>query len=250
MREVRVVGIEGIPEIRPGDDLPAIICDAFVADGFAPQDGDIVVVTQKVVSKAEGRLVRKADVEPSPFAVQWAERFGKDARHVEIVLRETKRVVRMDRGILISETHHGFVCANAGVDESNIGEDGTLALLPVDPDASAQRIREAIRARFGVEAGVIVSDTFGRPWRAGVVDVALGVAGFEPIDDWRGRKDAYGHDLRVTQVCVADEIASAAELAGGKIAGIPVCVVRGVRPPQGEGNAKAMARVAAEDLFR
>jgi coenzyme F420-0:L-glutamate ligase/coenzyme F420-1:gamma-L-glutamate ligase len=250
MSELRIVGLAGIPEVRPGADLAALIVEAAEAAGVGIESGDIVVVTQKIVSKAENRLVRVDDVTPSPLAETLGSRWGKDPRRIEVVLRESARIVRMDRGLIIAETRHGFICANAGVDESNLGSDGVLALLPIDPDASAERIRAGIRDRTGAEVGVIVSDTFGRPWRAGLTDVAIGVAGFLPLDDFRGRTDAYGHELRVTTVAVADELASAAELAAGKAAGIPVVLIRGYRAPAGEGNARQLVRDASEDLFR
>lgn len=250
MSELRLVGLRTIPEIRPGDDLGALIAESAARESLPLEDGDILVVTQKVVSKAENQLIDIETIEPSPFAIGIAERFNKDARRVEVVLRESRRIVRMDRGILITETHHGFICANSGVDESNVGGHGVLALLPKDPDASAHRIRNTIKSLTGKTVGIIVSDTFGRPWRAGLTDVALGVAGINPIDDWRGRTDAYGYDLRVTQVAVADELASAAELAAGKIAGIPVVVIRGFVPPAGEGSGQDLVRAAADDMFR
>jgi coenzyme F420-0:L-glutamate ligase / coenzyme F420-1:gamma-L-glutamate ligase len=194
-------GLDGIPEVRPGDDLARLIGDAVEASGLGLDAADVLVVTHKIVSKAEGRLVHLPEIEPSHLARQIAERFGKDARQVEVVLRESKRIVRMDKGVIIAETAHGLVCANAGVDASNVAPD-TVCLLPVDPDASAAAIREALRARFGVAPGVIVSDSFGRPWRVGIVNVAVGVAGLAPLADYRGHTDAAGYELHVSVLAV------------------------------------------------
>ncbi len=210
--------------------------------------GDVLVVTQKVVSKAEGAVVDLRTVEPRPEAVAWAKAWDRDARQVEVVLREARRIVRMERGVLITETEHGFVCANGGVDASNVGPGSgdLVTLLPRDPDASADRLRAALRARFGTDLAVIVSDSFGRPWRWGIVDVALGVSGLLPLDDLRGHADADGRVMRTTVRAVADEIASAAELALGKTAGRPVALVRGARPPRGEGRIADAPHAARE----
>jgi coenzyme F420-0:L-glutamate ligase/coenzyme F420-1:gamma-L-glutamate ligase len=207
------------------------------------------MVTQKAVSKAEGRVVRLDDVEPSAFARQFAEQYGKDARQVEVVLRETRRIVKMDRGILVSETHHGFVCANAGVDASNVGS-SVVSLLPVDPDRSAEGIRARLGELAGVAPAVIITDTFGRPWRNGLTNVAIGIAGMEPLYSYAGQRDPYGYELRVTIMALADELASAAELVMGKTAGVPFALVRGVPYERAEGSAKALVRVPEEDIFR
>jgi coenzyme F420-0:L-glutamate ligase/coenzyme F420-1:gamma-L-glutamate ligase len=246
---VTIQGIEGLPELRPGDDLGKLIAEACAAQGVTLEDGDVFVVTQKAVSKSEDRAVRLDDVEPSPLAEQLAAQWEKDARHVEVVLRESKRIVRMDRGVIICETRHGLVCANAGVDASNV-PDGLLMLLPVDPDASAQRIRAALRDATGADVAVIISDTFGRPWRAGYTEVAIGVAGMLPIVDYVGQVDTHGRELRVTQICIADEIASAAEMVTGKINRVPVAHIRGYAVPRGEGSAKEIVRAAELDMFR
>jgi coenzyme F420-0:L-glutamate ligase/coenzyme F420-1:gamma-L-glutamate ligase len=246
---VTIQGIEGLPEIQPGDDLGRLIAEACAGQGVALQDGDVFVVTQKAVSKSEGRFVNLADVEPSPLATQLATQWEKDARHVEVVLRESKRIVKMDRGVIICETRHGLVCANAGVDASNV-PDGQLILLPVDPDASAQRIRVALHAATGAGVAVIVSDTFGRPWRAGYTEVAIGVAGMLPIIDYVGQLDTHGRELKVTIICIADELASAAEMVTGKINRVPVAHIRGYAVPRGEGSAKDIVRAAEMDLFR
>jgi coenzyme F420-0:L-glutamate ligase/coenzyme F420-1:gamma-L-glutamate ligase len=213
-------------------------------------DGDVVVITQKVVSKAEGRLVDLRDVVPSPFAQTLAGQWGKDPRHVEVVLRESVRVVRMDRGVIICETRHGYVCANAGVDASNVAGREVLCLLPLDPDASAAALRAQIQKLAGVDAAVIISDTFGRPWRDGTTEVAIGVAGMRPIRDYVGQQDPYGYELRVTTVCVADELASAAELVTGKLTRVPATIIRGYVVERGAGSARDIVRSPERDLFR
>ena len=213
---------------------------------------DVLVVTQKVVSKAEGAVVDLTTVVPRPEAVRFAKRFDRDARQVEVVLREARRVVRMANGVLITETPHGFVCANGGIDASNVGpETGSLVtLLPVDPDRSAAAIRASVRARFGVDVPVVVSDSFGRPWRWGIVDIAIGVSGLVPLDDLRGLPDADGRIMHSTVRNVADELASAAELALGKTAGRPVALVRGATFTRGDGSIRDVIIPAANDLFR
>jgi len=250
MGEVRVIGVEGIPEVRPGDDLVGLILAALDRQGLRLEDGDVVVVTQKVVSKAEGRIVDLTTVEPSAFARNVAGRTGKDPRHVEVILRESVRVVRMDRGVIITETRHGFVCANAGVDASNVGPGPLVTLLPEDPDASAARIRAGLMAATGADVAVVISDTFGRPWREGIANVAIGVAGMLPIRSYVGQQDPYGYPLRVSNVAVADELASAAELVTGKLLGVPVAVVKGYDYPRGEGSARMLVRPPERDLFR
>jgi coenzyme F420-0:L-glutamate ligase/coenzyme F420-1:gamma-L-glutamate ligase len=251
---VEVLALGGIPEIEPGDDLGALIGDAIEAStGLLPlRPNDVLVVTQKIVSKAEGAIVDLTTVEPRPEAVEFAARWDRDARQVEVVLREAKRVVRMDHGVLITETPHGFVCANGGVDASNVGpgSGSIVTLLPADPDASAGRIRAAARARFGVDIPVIVSDSFGRPWRWGIVDVAIGVSGLGPLEDLRGSPDRDGRIMRSTVRAVADEIASAAELALGKATGRPIAIVRGASPPRGEGSIRDGIMPPEFDLFR
>ena len=249
-----VLALLGVPEIRPGDDLPAIILDGLVSTpGILPlEKDDVLVVTQKVVSKAEGAIVDLATVEPRPEAVDFARAWDRDPRQLEVVLREARRIVRMEHGVLITETPHGFICANGGVDASNVGpESGNIVtLLPVDPDASAARIRAAIRDRHGVDVPVVISDSFGRPWRWGIVDVAIGVSGLLPIEDLRGAPDRDGRIMRSTVRAVADELASAAELALGKTAGRPAAVVRGAALTRGEGSIRDAIMPAAWDLFR
>jgi coenzyme F420-0:L-glutamate ligase / coenzyme F420-1:gamma-L-glutamate ligase len=251
---LEVIALDGIPEIEPGDDLAGAIGDALArrTDLHPLRDDDVLVVTQKVVSKAEGAVVDLATVEPRAEAITFAEQFGRDPRQVEVVLREARRIVRMDRGVLITETRHGFVCANGGVDASNVGpgSGSVVTLLPDDPDASATQIRTVIRERFGTDVPVVVSDSFGRPWRWGIVDVALGVSGLHPLDDLRGTADLDGRVMQSTVRAVADELASAAELALGKTAGRPAALVRGAAFVRGEGSIRELLMPAENDLFR
>lgn len=242
-----MIPLEGVPELREGHDLGRELHEAAVRAGGLEQ-GDVVVVAQKAVSKVEGRVVRVVDVEPSERARQLAGPDG-DPRQLEVILRESAAVVRSRPPLVIAETRHGFVCASAGVDASNAPEEGTLVLLPLDPDASAQRLRERLVELGGADVGVIVSDSFGRAWRQGTTDVALGVAGIAPLRDLRGTVDAVGHELRTTQIAVADEIAGAAELVLGKASGIPAAVVRGV-DVRGEGSASELVMPRERDLFR
>jgi coenzyme F420-0:L-glutamate ligase / coenzyme F420-1:gamma-L-glutamate ligase len=246
--EVRAV--RGMPEIHPGDDLAKFLLEAISGSGLALQNGDVLVVAQKVVSKAEGRLVPLDSVTPSQFAIEYARRYEKDARHVEVVLNESRRIVRMDRGVLIVETHHGLICANAGVDASNVEGSDVLCLLPVDSDRSAAELAAAIKQKTGSRVAVIVSDTFGRPWREGQTNVAIGVAGIDPLRNYAGQMDQYGYELRVTQLCVADELAGAAELVMGKIDRVPVAIVRGFEYEPAAGSAQLLVRAAERDLFR
>ena len=239
MRELRLVPVSGLPEVRPGDDLGAMLAPLVTAG-----DG-VLVVAQKVVSKAEGRLVRIDAVEPSPRAIELAVKTEKDPRVVEVILSESVRIVRAVPGVLICETRHGLVCANAGVDASNAPEEGMLVLLPLDPDASAEEIREAL----GPGRGVIISDTFGRPWREGLVDVAIGVAGLSPLLDERGRLDRLGRPLEVTVMAVADQLAAGAGLLMDKGAGCPAVWITGV-VPEGSGSLRDLLRDPARDLFR
>ena len=248
--EVRIIGLQGIPNVAPGTDLAQVITEAAQNQDLSFASGDVLVVTQKIVSKAEGRLVDLRTVTPSPFAVRVAAVQEKDPQVVEVVLRETRRVVKMAQRTIISETHHGFVCAHAGVDESNVAGEGTVALLPVDADASARRLRQGIRERTGVDLAVIISDTFGRPWREGLVNVAIGTAGMEPLKDYRGLPDTEGRVLKVTTLAVADELASAAELVMGKLDRVPVAVIRGYPYTASEGDSKRLLRAPEKDLFR
>jgi len=247
--EIRILPLPSMPEVAPGDDLGALIVAALAAAGLKSADGDIFVVTQKIISKSEGQLVRLETVEPSARAQEWAETYGKDARVIEVILRQARRIVRKERGALIVETKHGFVCANAGVDASNVPE-GVVTLLPEDSDESARRLRSQLEKSFGVSLAVIISDTFGRPWREGVANVALGVAGLEPLLDYRGQPDTHGHTLQMTVVAVADELAAAAELVMGKTKRVPVALIRGFKYKPAAGSGRDLLRRAEEDLFR
>jgi len=247
MRGLEILPVEGIPEVRPGDDLPELI--GRVAGGDL-REGDVLIVTHKIVSKAEGRLVDLRAIEPSAIAKDFAARYGRDPRQIEVVLRESRRIVRMERGLIIAETHHGFVCANAGVDASNVPGDGVVCLLPVDPDASAARLRDALAALADSELAVIVSDSFGRPWREGITNVAIGVSGMDPLADYRGRMDPHGHPLEASVLAVADELAAAAELVMGKTAGIPVAIVRGYPYERSSGTGGDLLMPPERDLFR
>ncbi len=254
-RRLEVIALEGIPEVRSGDDLATLVGDALerTAGALPLRSDDVLVVTQKVVSKAEGAFVDLATIAPRPEAVAYAARWDRDARQVEVVLRQAVRVVRMDHGVVIVETRHGFILANGGVDASNVGSasGGVVLLLPDDPDASARAIRDAVGRRFGTAPGVVVSDSLGRPWRFGIMDLAIGVAGFRPLEDLRGTVDADGRPMSATIRAVADEIASAAELVLGKTARLPVALVRGAAPPAGDGSIVTDVLMPPElDLFR
>jgi coenzyme F420-0:L-glutamate ligase/coenzyme F420-1:gamma-L-glutamate ligase len=249
---ISLIGVEGIPEVRSGDDLAALIAAALAAADIGLTDDDVLVVTQKVVSKAEGRVVDLGSVDPGPKASQWAERWGKDARQVELVLRESAEVVRMaDGGLIISRTRHGFVCANAGVDLSNTGGAELATLLPVDPDASARQLRQRLGELSGTRPAIVISDSFGRPWRNGIVNVAIGAAGVDTLVDLRGTPDADGREMQSTIIAVADELASAADLAGGKVAQLPVVLVRGYvhGGPAADQGAGALVMPRERDLF-
>ncbi len=234
-----------MPEINPGDDLAALIAGAM-----AIEDGDVVVVTSKIVSKAEGRIVELDTVTPSGFATEWATKWDKDPRVVELVMRESRRIVRMVGPVLITETHHGFVCANSGIDQSSSGAAGRVVLLPEDSDASARGIRARF-AELGAAVAVIVSDTFGRPWREGQTDVAIGLAGIAPMHSYIGEVDPHGHEFRVQELCVVDELAAAAELVKGNTSRVPVAVIRGFEwQRDDEASMRTVIREAERDLFR
>lgn len=248
--ELSLIGLTGLPEIRCGDDLAAMLIEAVRSLGLEFRPGDVLVVTQKVVSKAEGRVVSLSDAAPSPLAGSWAAFFDKDPRLIELILREAKRIVRMDRGIVLAETRHGFICANAGVDRSNLPDRDAAALLPLDPDGSAKAIRDRILALYQVEVAVLISDTFGRPWREGLTNVAIGVSGLLPLKDYSEASDDFGRRLQATTIAVADELAAAAELVMGKTERIPAVLIRGYRYPRGEGRASMLLRPPERDLFR
>lgn len=250
MARLEVVGVEGLPEIEAGDDLAALIVDAAVAAGEPLADRDIVVITSKIVSKAEGCAIELADVDPSPFATSWAERWDKDPRLVEVVLRESKRVIRQIGPVLITETHHGFCCANSGVDQSSSGAHERVLVLPRDSDASARRFRQRF-GELGVDVAVIISDTFGRPWREGQTDVAIGVAGMHPLRSYIGQVDPHGHEFRVQEICAADELTAAAELVKGNTSRVPVALIRGYEWDTDDAATMApVLRDSERDLFR
>jgi len=248
-RRYEVVGIEGLPEIHRGDDLAGLLAQAARAQGTPLEAGDLLVVSQKIVSKTEGRIVNLGGVVASREAAEMAAEIGRDPRLVEVILSESRRVVRKAPGVLIVETHHGWICANAGVDQSNVDLQ-TASLLPEDSDRSARQLREALRRLTGHDLGIIVADTFGRPWREGLTNVAIGVAGLEPIKSYLGEKDPAGYVLQATILAVADELAAAAEPIMGKLDRIPVVIIRGLDWPRGETGSRALIRDPARDLFR
>jgi coenzyme F420-0:L-glutamate ligase / coenzyme F420-1:gamma-L-glutamate ligase len=247
--------LPGLPEVLPGDDLAALLLGAVASQDLTLQSGDVIVVAQKVVSKAEGSRAVLTDITPRKWAHRWAERWSKDARQVELVLRESRRVVRAERGILVCETWHGFVCANAGVDLSNSGAHDVAVLLPEDPDRSAALLRASLAERTGCTVGIIVADSFGRPWRNGLTQVALGVAGVTPAADLRGQVDTEGRPMHVTVIALADELASAADLVCGKTTRIPGALIRGapgvaMTADAQVGSGKDLLRPPEQDLFR
>ena len=242
MNGYSVFGLPGIPELREGDDLAALILER--AD---LEDGDVVVVAQKAISKIEGRVVRIADVEPSERAYEIAGDEG-DPRRIELILREAARVVRVRAPLVICETRHGFICASAGVDQSNTPEPGTLVLLPLDPDASAAQLRSTLQERSGRRVGVLITDSFGRPWRQGTTDVAIGASGIEVLQELSGERDPIGYELKATVIAIADELAGAAQLVSGKLDRIPVTIVRGL-DVRGDGRATEIPIPPERDLF-
>ncbi|MYE12274.1 MAG: coenzyme F420-0:L-glutamate ligase [Gammaproteobacteria bacterium] len=250
MRRLEIIAVEGLGEIEPGDPLGRLVAEACARNGVELLAGDILVLAQKIVSKSEGRAVDLRRVTPSSEALKLSgELDGKDPRLLELILRESRRIVAKGRSTIVVETRHGFVCANAGIDLSNIGMERAL-LLPQDPDGSARRIREEIQRLTGTAVGIVITDTFGRPWRLGTTDVAIGVAGFGPLIDYRGGKDPYGYELKASVTAVADQIAGAAELVMGKTSLVPVVIVRGCELPPQDGSARELIRPAADDLFR
>ncbi len=250
MTRLEVFGVGGLPEIEAGMDLAAMIHAAAAAQGDELVDGDVVLVTSKIVSKAEGCVVELGDVEPSDFALRWSKTWGKDPRVTEVVLRESRRVVRQIGPVLITETHHGFCCANSGVDQSSSGAQDRILTLPVDPDATCRAHRAGF-AELGVDVAVIMTDTFGRPWREGQTDVAIGIAGMDPLFSYIGQHDPHGHEFRVQEICTADELAAAAELVKGNTSRVPVAVVRGMQWPRDDAASMApVIRDSERDLFR
>ena len=251
MNVIQIIGIEDLPIIKTGDNLAELICQTAEKQGTPIQNGDIIVISHIIVSRAEGRVINLSEVEPSPFAMQLAKELNKDPRLVEVILRESKGIIRMGNGKLITETKHGFICANSGVDISNVPDENKVALLPKDPDASARKIREEIKRITGKDTAVIISDTHGRPLREGEINIAIGVAGIKPIRDRRGEKDLFGYTLRIKRTAIADELASAAELIIGQASeGIPVAIIRGYKYPKSEkAKATELIRPRDKDLF-
>jgi coenzyme F420-0:L-glutamate ligase/coenzyme F420-1:gamma-L-glutamate ligase len=247
--QLRAIPVLGIRDVFAGDSVAALVVDALALGGLRFHDGDILVVKHKIVSKAEGRMVALGSVKPSAAARKFASSNGVDARVVELALREAKRVVRK-KHILITETQHGLVCANSGVDVSNVDGGKTAVLLPADADHSAARIHRELKKRTGLHIPVIVADSFGRPWREGLCDVAIGVAGMKAIHDYRGKRDPYGYKMHATEEAVADELASVAGLVCGKGSRVPACIIRGYPYRRGKGRARQMVRPAEKDLFR
>jgi coenzyme F420-0:L-glutamate ligase / coenzyme F420-1:gamma-L-glutamate ligase len=250
MTRYEVIGVAGIGEVRRGDDLGRLVVEAAVRQSTPVRAGDLLVIGQKIVSKAEGRIVHLPDVTPSPKAIEMANEAGKDARQLEVVLSETAKIVRWAHGVLLSETHHGFVCANAGVDRSNAGAADTVILLPVDPDASAARLRADVKRLDGVSVAVVVTDTFGRAWREGHMNVAIGIAGLPALKRYVGQHDPDDYELRVTEIAIADEVAAASELVMGKLDRCPAAVVRGLVTNDPSETAREYVRPAEKDLFR
>jgi coenzyme F420-0:L-glutamate ligase/coenzyme F420-1:gamma-L-glutamate ligase len=247
---IQILPVFGIGEIQRGEVLSHTILTAIDESNITLVEDDVIVITQKIVSKAEGRIINPTTVEPSHMAHMCAAQGHKDANYYEVVLQESKRIIRMDRGVLICETHHGLICANAGVDESNVDGGGHITLLPVDPDASARQIRDDIARARGVKVAIIISDSFGRAWREGQVNVAIGVAGINPLISYAGIDDPYGYRMQASVLAIGDEIAAAAELVMGKIDRVPVAIVRGITYEASESSASTLIRPAAKDLFR
>src|ERR1700719_4041252 len=252
--EIRILPIPVPGEIHPGDSLCANLLSAVLSIAIKFQDGDILVIKHKVVSKSEGALVALDEIRPSKASKFWARRYGLDARVSELALRESRRIVRRKRGVMITETKHGFICANSGVDVSNVDGGKHAVLLPLNPDRSAARLRRELKKQLGIEIAVIISDSFGRPWREGLTEVAIGIAGMRPLIDYRGRRDPHGYSLHATVDAVADELACAAGLVCGKLAGTPACIIRGYsyrrENRRGSGGARELIRPAKNDLFR
>jgi coenzyme F420-0:L-glutamate ligase/coenzyme F420-1:gamma-L-glutamate ligase len=249
-RAVQLIPVEGLPEITAGADLAEEVAQALARTKSPLLDGDVLVLTHKIVAKAEGAVVDLKSVTPSAMAIRFAARWAKDPRQVEVVLQQSERVLRMDRGVLIVETRHGLICANAGVDHSNSGAPDQVCVLPENPDRSARAVRERMQTLFDIDIAVVISDTFGRPWRDGLTNIAIGVAGMRPLRDYVGMRDSEGRPLQVTKLAVADEIASAAELVMGKLDRVPAAVVRGFAIERGPGGASELVRRPDLDMFR
>ncbi len=247
---LKIFPIPGIPEIKKGDNLAEIILESAIQNHISLEDGDILIITQKIVSKAEGCVHDKAGIKVTPFAKQMSEYTGHTPEYMELVLRNSKRIVRMSNGLVISQTHHGFVMANSGVDSSNSGGKDLLVTLPEEPDKSAQQLKNSLDVLTGKKIAVIISDTFGRPWRNGQVNMAIGIAGLKPIIDYRGMKDNDGREMKATQIAVADELSSAAELVSGKTKRLPVVIVRNYQFDHAPGTARDLIREEERDIFK
>lgn len=248
--EMRAIPVRGVSEVRPGDDICALLLEALHRAGTQPAQGDVLVIKHKIISKAEGRIVALASVQPSRHAAEWAARYKLDPRVVELALQESVRIVRQENGILITQTRHGLVCANSGVDLSNVDGGQSAVLLPQDPDRSAAELRRRLQERLHLSLAVIISDSFGRPWREGLSEVAIGLAGLAPLLDFRGQRDRHGYQLHASMEAVADELACVAGLVCGKLADTPACMIRGFRFAPEEGRATQLVRPASRDLFR
>ena len=250
MSSIQLIGLEGIPEVKPGDQLASYIVAATRQSGVTIAQGDVLVVAQKIISKAEGRLVHLSDTEPSAFAKTLAAACQRDPRFIELVLRESRRIVRMSDRVIITETHHGLICANAGIDHSNVAGEAVVSLLPTDPDLSARRLRAELKQLLDTDVAIVITDTFGRPWREGLTNVAIGLAGINPLSDLRNQRDNHGKLLRATVLATADELASAAGLIMRKTIGVPVVLVTGCGYEAGEHRASELLRAKEHDLFR
>jgi coenzyme F420-0:L-glutamate ligase/coenzyme F420-1:gamma-L-glutamate ligase len=250
MNELTMFGVEGLPEVKEGDDLTKLIIRSLDTQGKKLEHKDVVIITSKIVSKAEGCLVTVKDIQPSALAIELSKSSGKTANEIEMILRESSSPIKITDYVLIMETKHGFICANAGIDRSNIENQEMALLLPKDPDSTAEKIKQSLENHYNVELAVIISDTFGRPWRMGQTNVAIGVSGMLAIKDYRGQSDQFGYELKATEIAVADQIASTAELVMGKSDGIPVAVIRGYSYPDGNGTSKDLIRPREKDLFR
>lgn len=249
-QELRIIPIPLSDEIAPGDSIAKKLLEAFANEKLTPQPGDILVVKHKIISKAEGQSIELNSIKPSKASIAWARRYDLDARVTEVALAESERIIRRKRGVLITETRHGFICANSGVDVSNVDGGSHALLLPKDPDKSAALLHRELKTHLRISIPVIISDSFGRPWREGLTEVAIGVAGMRPLLDYRGRRDSHGYPLRVSLEAIADELASAAGLVCGKLARTPACLIRGFTYVKGKGSSKNLIRPAKTDLFR
>ena len=250
MKSISIIGIEGLPIIYPGDDLPKLIMDACEKENIIIENGDILVVTQKIISKSESCLVDLNTITPSNLAKKWAIEWDRDPRLIELVFQKSKRISKMQNGVLLTETEHGFYCINAGIDLSNVSGDNMATYLPIDSDKSAFNIRNSIKKSLGIDTAIIVTDTWGRPWRFGVTNVAIGLSGMSPFRDYRGLSDANGMDLKASVIAVVDELAAASELVMNKLDNIPVCLVNGYKFVPDEGSINDLIRPPEQDLFR